>query len=225
MLVLGGELDTWTPPVDVPRVLAQIGGHARFIELANSTHVVGEGDTECGSELVQRFVARPQAIDSMDASCAPAVPAIHSVGVYPAQLSEQPPLQASPGSVASAAELQLAAAAVQTAGDAIVRYQSIEAKHDHGLAGGSVTVTQDGALLTLKRDQLVTGVAISGTVTLSRSPIAGDGQLAVATLTARAAGARPESLTASWTTAGSDARAQVAGRVAKQSLSGTMPAP
>ncbi len=75
VLVLGGELDTWTPPVDVPKVLAQIGGHARFVELANSTHVVGEGDTECGSSLVQRFVERPQALDSLDASCAAAVPA------------------------------------------------------------------------------------------------------------------------------------------------------
>ena len=45
VLVLGGELDAWTPPADVPKVLAEIGGHARFIELANSTHVVGEGET------------------------------------------------------------------------------------------------------------------------------------------------------------------------------------
>lgn len=29
VLVLGGELDTWTPPVDAPKVLAEIGGHAR----------------------------------------------------------------------------------------------------------------------------------------------------------------------------------------------------
>jgi hypothetical protein len=117
------------------------------VALANSTHVVGEGDTDCGSALVQRFVARPQEIDSLDASCAAAVPPIHSVGVYPARISEQPPLQASPGNGASVADLRAAAAAVQTAGDAISRYQAIEAKHDRGLAGGSVTATHGGALL------------------------------------------------------------------------------
>ena len=40
------------PPSDVPKVMAQLGGHTRFVELANSTHVVGEDDTTCGDELV-----------------------------------------------------------------------------------------------------------------------------------------------------------------------------
>jgi pimeloyl-ACP methyl ester carboxylesterase len=225
VLVLGGEFDTWTPPVDVDKVLAQIGGHARFVQLANSTHVVGEGDTECGSELVQSFVANPQAIDALDASCAAAVPPIHSVGVYPAQLPEQPPLQASPGNGASSVQLQGAAAAVQTAGDAISRYQAIEAKHDHGLWGGSVTAARGGSLLNLQRDQLIDGVAVSGTVALSPSASPNDGQAVLATLTVRAPGVPLESLTANWTTAGADASAQVLGSVAKQALAGTMPAP
>ncbi len=118
VLVLGGELDTWTPAAGVRTVLAEIGGHARFVELANSTHVVGEGDTACGSTLVQEFVADPQALDSLDAACASAVSPIHTVGVYATQLSEEPPLSASPGSTAPSADLRLAAAAVTTAGDA-----------------------------------------------------------------------------------------------------------
>jgi hypothetical protein len=150
---------------------------------------------------------------------------IHAVGVYPAQLSEQPPLQPSQGNGASTAELQVAAAAVVTAGDAISRYQAIEAKRDRGLAGGYVAVTQAGSLLTLQRDRLVPGVAVSGTVRLTPSPIAGDGQSVLAALTARAAGVAPESLTASWTTTGADAAARVAGTAAKRSLSGTTPAP
>ena len=56
VLILGGEFDTWTPPSDVPKVIAELGGNSRFIELANSTHVVGEGDTTCGDLLVQEFV-------------------------------------------------------------------------------------------------------------------------------------------------------------------------
>jgi pimeloyl-ACP methyl ester carboxylesterase len=226
VLVLGGELDTWTPPVDVEhKVLAQIGGHARFVQLANSTHVVGEGDTDCGSELVQAFAAHPQAIDSLDVSCAAAVPPIHSVGVYPAQLSEQPPLQAAAGNAASPVALQAAAAAVQTAGDAVSRYQAIEATHDRGLAGGSITATHEGALLTLEHDQLVEGVAVSGTVALSPASAAIDGDAALATLTVKVAGTPAESLTASWTTAGENAQAQVLGSAAKQPLTGSMPAP
>ena len=225
VLVLGGELDTWTPPVDVHKVLAQIGGHSRFIELANSTHVVGEGDTSCGSSLIQGFVADPQGIESLDASCAAAVPAIHTVGVFPAQLDEEPPLEPSPGSDATPAELQLAAAAVSTAGDAVVREQAIEAKLDHGLAGGSVSATHGGSLLTLKRDQLIPGVAVSGTVQLTPSPIATEGETAVPTLTVSAPGAHGASFTARWTTAGTAARAQVEGSVGKQAVSGSMPAP
>ena len=47
--------------------------HTRFIELANSTHVVGEDDTTCGDDLVQEFVKAPQDLDSMNTSCAPLV--------------------------------------------------------------------------------------------------------------------------------------------------------
>ena len=38
-----------------------------------------------------------QALDSLDAACAPAVSAIHTVGVYASPLSEEPPLNAAPG--------------------------------------------------------------------------------------------------------------------------------
>jgi len=225
VLVLGGELDTWTPPVDSPKVLAEIGGKARFIELANSTHVVGEGDTECGGSLVQRFVADPGAIDTLDASCAAAVPPIHTVGVYPSMLAEQPPLQAGAGSAASVGALQLAAAGVATAGDAISRYSGIEAKLDSGLHGGSVKAGHGGAVLRLNHDRLIPGVAVSGTLKLTPAPDPVDGQTVLATLTVRAPGLHAGSFTATWTTAGADAIAEVIGTVAGEPVSGAMPAP
>ena len=225
VLVLGGELDAWTPPVDVPKVLAQIGGHARFIELANSTHVVGEGETVCGSELMQAFIARPQDLDTIDSACAAAVPAIHAVGSYPDQLSAELPIVPSPGSHASVSDLRLAAAAVQTAGDAIARYAAIEAAKDHGLNGGTVIAGKGGTLLTLKHDQLIPGVPVNGTVKLSPAPIAEDGEVAVASLTVASAGMRPEVITATWTTSGTDALAQVAGVSEGVTVSGTLPAP
>ncbi len=224
VLVLGGELDAWTPPVDVPKVLAQLGGHSRFVELANSTHVVGEGETICGSSLIQAFVTRPQELDTIDASCAAAVPAIHAVGVYPSSLAGEPPIAPSAGSNASTSSLRLAGAAIATAGDAIARYAATEASPDHGLNGGTVTATRSGAVLTLAHDQLIPGIAVSGTVTLSPAPIALDGEVAVATLTVTGAGKGPDSFTATWTTAG-PGMAEVSGVVEGVSVTGATPAP
>ncbi|HTA34247.1 MAG TPA: alpha/beta hydrolase [Solirubrobacteraceae bacterium] len=225
VLVLGGELDTWTPAAGVPKVLAEIGGHARFIELANSTHVVGEGDTACGSTLVQEFVADPQALDSLDAACAPAVAPVHTVGVYATQLSEEPPLSASPGNTAPSADLRLAAAAVTTAGDAIARYEALEVKDDHGLAGGTVTASKGGTLLTLRRDRLVPEVAVSGTVRVGADSEVEDGKTVLANLTVKAPGIGKGSFTATWTTAGTGAEAQLVGSVGREPIAGSMPAP
>jgi pimeloyl-ACP methyl ester carboxylesterase len=225
VLVLGGELDAWTPPVDVPKVLAQVGGHARFIELANSTHVVGEGETVCGGALIEAFVAKPQDLDTMDGSCAAQVPAIHAVGVYPGSLAGEPAITPAPGSNASTLDLRMASAAVETTGDAIARFAATEATVDHGLNGGSVSAGKGGTTLTLKRDQLIPGVAVSGTVALSPAPIADDGEVAVATLTVATAGMRPASFTATWTTSGPNASAEIAGVAEGISVKGTMPAP
>jgi pimeloyl-ACP methyl ester carboxylesterase len=224
VLVLGGELDTWTPPGDAPKVLAELGGHSRFVELANATHVVGEGDTVCGSELIQRFVSEPQAIDSLDTSCAQAVPPIHTVGVYPSTLAQEPPIEPAPGSGASASALQLAGAAVTTAGDAVARYRATELKLDHGLSGGTVTASQGGTLLTLAHDQLIPGVSVSGTLRLSEAATPADGQTVLATLTARAPGLKQGSFSASWTTTGPEP-ARLLGTVGAEVVSGSLPAP
>ncbi len=224
VLVLGGELDSWTPPSEVPKVLAQIGGDARFIELANATHVVGEGDTACGSTLIQEFVSDPAALASLDASCAAAVPAIHAVGSYPASIVEAPPLTPSAGNGASIEGLRLAAAAVATAGDAIARYHAIEAPLDRGLAGGVVKAGPQGLTLVLLADELIPGVAVSGTVRLSPAALAAEGELVQARLTARSGTEPPVSLHASWSTLGAGP-AEVSGRVGGVALAGSQAAP
>ena len=225
VLVLGGELDAWTPPADVPKVIAQIGGHARFVELANSTHVVGEADTICGSTLIRSFVARPSELDTMDVSCAPAVAAIHALGAFPGSLAAVTPIEPSAGASASPTALRLAAAAVQTAGDAIARYAAIEAAKDRGLHGGTVTAANGGAILTLHGDELVPGVSVSGTVTLSPAAIPEDGRTAVATLSVPSGPHEAATFTATWTTSGSGAVARVAGSAGGATVSGTLPAP
>jgi TAP-like protein len=73
VLILGGSLDTWTPPAGVPEVQAEIGGDSRFVEFANETHVVGEGDSYgCASSMIQAFVTDPATLASLSTSCAAA---------------------------------------------------------------------------------------------------------------------------------------------------------
>jgi hypothetical protein len=88
-----------------------------------------------------------------------------------------------------------------------------------------VSASDGGSLLSLDRDQLVPGVAVSGTVALAPDPIPLDGETVTANLTAKAPGLASATLTASWTTTGADAQAQLVGTIGKASVSGSMPAP
>ena len=121
VLILGGEFDTWTPPSDVPKVIAELGGHTRFIELANSTHVVGEDDTKCGDDLVREFVGAPS---PGQVECI-----VRSPGrAHPQRGCLRPIPGRRPAAPSRAQErrvkalLRLGAAAVATAGDAVARY-------------------------------------------------------------------------------------------------------
>lgn len=183
VLILGGSLDTWTPPAGVPEVQAEIGGHSRFVVFANETHVIGEGDPYgCGSRIIQHFVADPAALSRLNVSCA---------------------------------------AAVQTAGDAWSRYESITGTHDTGLYGGTVTATS-GRRLVLAGDELVPGVKVSGTVTVSGS---GERTEVSTVLHARAPGVAGATVTGSWRLYGGRARAAVTLSDGRGTTTGSVPAP
>jgi pimeloyl-ACP methyl ester carboxylesterase len=219
VLILGGEFDTWTPPSDVPKVMDELGGHSRFIELANSTHVVGEDDTTCGDDLVQAFVKAPQALDSMDASCAPAVAPIHSVGVYAPDLAGVPPLTPGKSNTGSTQQLRLGAAAVATAGDAVARFADTLGTLDHGLHGGSSKALEHGGGFRLKGDTLVPGVAVSGTIKVTSTTI-------TAKVTTDASGQAPATFTIQWAAGGgSGALAQVTGSSNGKTIMGSTYAP
>jgi pimeloyl-ACP methyl ester carboxylesterase len=213
VLILGGSLDTWTPPVGVPAVRAQIGGNSRFVEFDSETHVVGEGDPYgCASALIQRFVADPAAVQSLNASCAGKIPTVRAVGSFPSSLAQVTPVSG----LAGATRARLAAAAVDTAGDAIARYESVGASPDAGLYGGSVTAAASGLSFRLRSDSLVPGVAVSGTVTIHGSTVS-------AVLSARGpGGAGISRVTATWAMYGGAARASV--KLAG-GATGSMPAP
>jgi pimeloyl-ACP methyl ester carboxylesterase len=173
VLILGGEFDTWTPPAGVGSVMAELGGDTRFIELANSTHVVGEDDQACGSLLVEEFVESPESEKTMNSSCAPRVPVIDSVGVYPDSLTQEPPLTADEGNTGSEEDLKLGAVAVETAGDALARLLSITGNSDRGLHGGTMASKEGGRLIVLHDDVLVPGVVVSGDLSVTTSAVTG----------------------------------------------------
>jgi hypothetical protein len=216
VLILGGEFDTWTPPVGVPAVEQQIGGHSRFVVMANSTHVVGEGDLYgCATSIVREFVSNPAALDRLDTACATQVPTIRSVGAYADSLGQVPPLMITSSSNQGHDVLALAAAGVLTAGDAEARYQAIGLRHDLGLHGG--TVTASGSALTLQDDVLVPGVIVSGDVTLAGTTVTAHLECA--------SGGHTTTLLATWQLYGGSAAASVQGEAGGVSYTGTMPAP
>jgi hypothetical protein len=181
---------------------------------ANETHVVGEGDSYgCASRIIQAFVTDPAALQSLDVSCAAAIPGIRAVGAYPASLGKVTPLTLTAGR-ASTTALRLLVAAVQTAGDAVARYESVGASPDAGLYGGSVTVSASGDQLKLTNDELVPGVRISGTVTIGASTITAD-------LTAKGNGTTITEIKAAWPLYGAEARAAVSAAT----VFGSTPAP
>ena len=117
------------------------------------------------------------------------------------------------------AELELASAAVMTAGDALYRYEALGLGCDGGLYGGSVA--DDGERLVMAADQLVPGVAVSGFVSLPTSASA----TVTATLYARTVGTPAVTLHARWPAVGGSARATVTGPAGGRPLNGTTTAP
>jgi hypothetical protein len=154
----------------------------------------------------------------MNTSCAPAVPAIHTVGVYAESLAGVPPLTPWPTNTASVQLLRLGATAVATAGDALSRYADMLGPLDHGLHGGTEVARDDGRTITLARDVLVPGVAVSGTITSTSKTVS-------ATLTADAHGVATATFKVQWPLGVASATAEVTGRSDGQVIAGATEAP
>ena len=219
VLILGGEFDTWTPPSDVPKVMAELGGKTRFIELANSTHVVGEDDTTCGDDLVQEFVKAPQNLNSMNASCA-ALGTAHphgrglrrvAVGGRPLDRGAvQPGLGAAPqaGRGRRGHRRRCGRPLQRHAGIA----RSRAARRDFEGSPG-------GAAFRLNGDTLIPGVAVSGSIKVTATTV-------TAKLTTDAAGVPAATFVAHWAVGGgSGALAQVTGSAAGKAIAGSTYAP
>ena len=141
VLLVSGELDSWTSPNFGPKIANEMGPSARFVELANSVHTAALDDTTstastaCARSIVRDFVKAPGTLDRLDTSCAPKIPPIHTPGSFPSRFAESPAARVVRG---SATEDQRRAAVVgaEALGDAMMSWYVDSNSRGAGLRGG-----------------------------------------------------------------------------------------
>jgi hypothetical protein len=169
VLVIGGDLDSWTPASDDPAVLRQVGPSARLVVLRNAVHTSTEGDilltaaTRCGRRLVREFVRAPQHLRTLDAACADRIPPIHTPGSFPRLLRGAAPAQRvsghAPGWVRRAATV-----AAEAFADATQTWWSATGDAGSGLYGGRFRGVQgvSGVRMRLRGVRFVADATVSG---------------------------------------------------------------
>jgi pimeloyl-ACP methyl ester carboxylesterase len=163
-LVVSGELDNMTPVADGAAAAANFS-RGRQVVLRNSLHVnaLPRARSQCGAKIVRDFLETLQVVD---ASCAQAVPEMRLVPRFAKRLHELDPAPALASNAGSDEQLRAVAAALLTAGDAVVRAPEVAPGNGVGLRGGTYSVTESkGAYrITLKDLRWTEDLAVSGTV-------------------------------------------------------------
>jgi len=172
-LVLSGDLDSVTSVEDANQAASQFPNVVKLV-VPNFTHVTAwtfsdvaylpdGGDlTHCVQDIVRRFVRQ---LTPGNTSCIPKVRPIRTVPRF-AQLAEDvAPAQALSGNQASARELRLASAAVETVGDVIARF-FVTYGIGSGLRGGEFTylITPSGYDFVLDHVLWTEDLQVSGTI-------------------------------------------------------------
>jgi pimeloyl-ACP methyl ester carboxylesterase len=145
ILVLGGDIDTRTPLADAQALAPTLGEKVRFVTLANTTHVPGEGNgvrfapTACARRIVRSFVQAPAGLGRLDTRCAVAIPPIHTPGSYPLTLADAPAARLVGGPDPGEPARRAATVAAGALADAAMRYFYSFAHRGPGLRGGSFT--------------------------------------------------------------------------------------
>jgi pimeloyl-ACP methyl ester carboxylesterase len=167
VLVLSGDLDSLTTPAEGRETTADMGPSARWILVHNDTHVNAMDDpVGCASGLVQRFIADPAGLKTMNASCAARTPEVRVVGTFPTTLSRVTPATPRPRDTAGRTGLRLAAAGEAAVGDAVWRWYYGDGVKGWGLRGGTFHFTGDGDQIGIRLAKVRwTGdTRVSGTV-------------------------------------------------------------
>jgi len=148
VLVISGELDNVTSVADGEAAASHFP-LAHHVMIANSFHVnaLPRARSDCGMELVRRFIST---LATDEESCAAQVPPVPLVAHFARSAQELAPARSLPGNQAPAASLREVTAAVQTCEDVIVRAETNGAGHLVGLRGGSFESQTKGEGYRLK---------------------------------------------------------------------------
>ncbi|HWA31444.1 MAG TPA: alpha/beta hydrolase, partial [Rhizomicrobium sp.] len=218
VLVLNGDLDTVTSPIEGKRTAA-LFPNATYIEVPNTVHESAIGNAgynvppyggdlaHCGSAIAVAFVASGG--KTPDTSCLAHIRPVRTVPLFAKQWRDVAPARALPGNAANEMGLRLASAAAETVGDAIARYGVATSNVGGGLNGGRFTVaqTRTGNLLTLKDLKWTSDLAVTGTVDWNQNT--GD---IVAKIRVAATG-HDGTLTLSWNDRQTNAQAAIHGAI------------
>jgi pimeloyl-ACP methyl ester carboxylesterase len=218
-LVMNGELDMLTTAAEGAIVTAQYP-RGRQVVVANSFHVDAIDDYgDCASEIVRRFVAT---LDAGDTSCAANINAVRLVPLFVRKAADAIPATAASGNAATARELAFASAAVQTAGDALARWNINYSGHGVGLRGGTWSYTQPALVARYRLDGVrwTKDLAVSGSAMWDQR----DGSMR-AILTFTDPDGDTGKVVARWNDRDHDAVATLTGRIGAHRLEATMPAP
>jgi hypothetical protein len=162
VLVVSGDLDNMTSVADGAAAAARFPA-AHHVVITNGLHVnaLPHSRSECGAQLVRRFLTN---LSTEDDSCAAQVPPVRLVPRFARHAGQLAPAQALTGNQAGAPALRVVSAVLLTCEDAIARARADGAGRGVGLRGGAVTVTaaQPGYHLTLHQLRWTQDVAVSG---------------------------------------------------------------
>jgi pimeloyl-ACP methyl ester carboxylesterase len=142
VLVLSGDLDSLTTPVEGREAARDMGPSARWILIHNDVHINAMDDTfGCASGLVDEFIANPAGLKTMNASCASHTPEVRVLGSFPDRLAQVAPASPVAGNQASVTGRRLAADGTAAVGDAIWNWYYGDGVNGFGLRGGTVNFT------------------------------------------------------------------------------------
>jgi pimeloyl-ACP methyl ester carboxylesterase len=179
VLILNGQLDSLTPAAGGAHIHRQIGSASRHIVTANTVHLVAlDTPNGCGRSLLRRFITAPATLSSLDAACAPKVPAVPAVGRFPRSVAAAEPASGA-GPVA---QRRLASVALAASGDAAIRYTFIDGSRDVGLRGGTISYhsTKGPAYVAvLHRVRWTTDSTVSGRVKFSPNAASATGTVTI----------------------------------------------
>jgi pimeloyl-ACP methyl ester carboxylesterase len=218
-LVINGELDMLTTAAEGAIVAAQYP-HGQQVVIANSFHVDAIYDVDdCAQAIVRRFVAT---LSAGDTSCAANVKPVRLVPIFVRRAADAIPALPGAGNTATTRDLAIASAAVQTAGDAMARWNINYSGHGSGLRGGRWRYTQPGAVarFTLANVLWAEDLPVSGRLVWNQA----DGAVR-ATLAYVDPDGNPATLSATWNDRDNPAAASLSGTVAGRAIAAAMPAP